>query len=234
MVWLIQGLKRWYALDMGKLYVVATPIGNLKDITLKAIEVLKLVDLIASEDTRKTQILTNFYNIKTPLTSFHEHTPREKIERLLEGLKEGKNIAIVTEAGTPGVADPGGLLISEAVKSKIEVVPIPGPSAITAALSVSGFLINDFLFLGYFPKKKGRQTLLQKLQEEKRSVVFFESPQRILKTLNQLEEYLGPDREAVVCRELTKKFETVYRGKIREVIDQINPKGEFVVIIKNE
>ena len=216
----------------GKLYIVSTPIGNLKDITLRAIEVLKSVDLIASEDTRVTLKLLNRYNIKKPLVSIHERSKPEKVKRLVEEMKkENKNVAFVTDAGTPGIADPGGLLVSGAVKEGIEVIPIPGPSAVTTALSIACFPGNEFVFLGYFPKKKGRQTLLQNLKKEERLVVFFESPFRILKTLKDLNEYLG-NREIVVFRELTKKFEEIYRGKISEVLPKIKPRGEFVVIIK--
>jgi len=216
----------------GKLYIVSTPIGNLKDITLRAIEVLKSVDLIASEDTRVTLKLLNRYNIKKPLVSIHERSKPEKVKRLVEEMKkENKNVAFVTDAGTPGIADPGGLLVSGAVKEGIEVIPIPGPSAVTTALSIAGFPGNEFVFLGYFPKKKGRQTLLQNLKKEERLVVFFESPFRILKTLKDLNEYLG-DRGVVICRELTKKFEETYRGTISEVFPKIKPRGEFVVIIK--
>ena len=225
----------------GKLYIVSTPIGNLKDITLRAIEVLKSVDLIASEDTRVTLKLLNRYNIKKPLVSIHERSKPEKVRRLVEeisaqggsasGGKNGKSVAFVSDAGTPGIADPGGLLVSGAVKEGIEVIPIPGPSAVTTALSIAGFPGNEFVFLGYFPKKKGRQTLLQNLKKEERLVVFFESPFRILKTLKDLNEYLG-NREIVVFRELTKKFEEIYRGTISEVFPKIKPRGEFVVIIK--
>jgi len=217
---------------MGKIYIVATPIGNLEDITLRALRILKEVDLIAAEDTRVIAKLLNHYSIKKPLTSVHEHSKSEKIKYLLEKAQTGSSVAFVTDAGTPGISDPGGFLVAEAVKVGIEIIPIPGPSAVAAALSIAGFHLNDFLFLGYFPKKKGRQTLLKKLQTEKWPVVFFESPQRIFKTLNMMEEFLGGEREIVVCRELTKKFETIYRGKISEILPQINPKGEFVVIIK--
>lgn len=213
------------------LFIISTPIGNLKDITLRALETLKAVDLITCEDTRVTNILLQRYNIKKPLISYHQHSKLIKLNKLIELLREGKNIALVTDAGTPGISDPGSQLISEAIKSKIEVIAIPGPSAAIAALSVSGFNFNEFLFVGFLPKKKGRQTKLRALGNEQRAIVLYESPYRIIKTLNDLKEYLE-DREVVVCRELTKKFEEIYRGKISEVLPQIKEKGEFVIVIK--
>ncbi len=215
------------------LYIVATPIGNLKDITYRAIEVLKLVDFIACEDTRHTKILLDYYKIKTPTISYFQHSKVTKLNKLVSLLAEGKNIALVTDSGTPGISDPGQKLIFEAVNHKIEVVPIPGPVAAIAALSISGFKLSKFLFIGFLPKKKGRQTKLRELSKEKRVIVLYESPYRIIKTLNDLKEFLG-DREVVLCRELTKKFEEVYRGEISEVLPQIKPKGEFVIVIKGE
>jgi len=216
---------------MGKLFVVATPIGNLKDITFRALEVLKEVDLIACEDTRKTKILLERYKIKTPLISYHQYSRVRRINYLINQLKSDHDVALVTEAGTPGIADPGQKLIEETVKSKIKVVCLPGPSAVTAALSVSGFKTDEFLFLGFLPKKKGRKKLIQDLKKEKRTLVIYESPYRILKTLQELKLNLG-DREAMVARELTKKFEEVYRGKLSKIINKIKTKGEFVIVIK--
>lgn len=216
---------------MGKLFVVATPIGNLEDITLRAIKVLKNVDLIACEDTRQSKILLDRYGIKTPLVSYHQHSRWQKIDYLISQLKSGKDIALISDAGTPGISDPGRKLISEAINHKIETVVIPGPSALTAALSVSGANLRGFLYLGFLPKKKGRKTLLESLKKEKRTIVFYESPHRIVKTLNELKNYLG-NREVIITRELTKKFEEIYRGKISEVMKKIKAKGEFVVIIK--
>ncbi len=215
------------------LYIVATPIGNLNDITIRAIEVLKSVDFIACEDTRHTKILLDHYKIKTPTISYFQHSKVTKLNKLVSLLAEGKNIALVTDSGTPGISDPGQKLIFEAVNHKIEVVPIPGPVAAIAALSISGFKLSKFLFIGFLPKKKGRQTKLRELSKEKRVIVLYESPYRIIKTLNDLKEFLG-DREVVLCRELTKKFEEVYRGEISEVLPQIKPKGEFVIVIKGE
>lgn len=219
---------------MGKLYVVATPIGNLEDITLRALRILKEVNLIACEDTRHTKILLNHYNIKTPTISYHQHSRIKKVDELIRLMKEGKDIALVTDAGTPGISDPGVVLISYAIESKIDIVSIPGPSAFLAAASVSGLPLNNFLYLGFLPKKKGRKTLLKNLKTKElknKTIIFYESPYRIIKTLEELQEFLG-DREVVVCRELTKKFEQTYRGRISEVLPQIKPKGEFVVLVK--
>ena len=218
---------------MGKLFIIATPIGNLADITLRAIETLKNADLIACEDTRHSKILLDKYDIQTPTISYHQHSRLTKIDYLISQLKSGKNIALITDAGTPGISDPGVKLIQKVLEDKIEIVSIPGPTAFVAALSISGFSLKEFLYLGFLPKKKGRQSLLARLKNEKRTIVFYESPYRIIKTLNELQENLG-GREIVVVRELTKKFEEIYRGQINEVIDKIKPKGEFVVIIKGE
>ncbi|MCL5094265.1 MAG: 16S rRNA (cytidine(1402)-2'-O)-methyltransferase [Patescibacteria group bacterium] len=215
---------------MGKLYVVGTPIGNLGDITLRALETLKNVDYIACEDTRITIKLLNHFDIKKPLISYYQHSKLSKIDYLIGLLKEGKDIALVTDAGTPGISDPGGVLIAEAVKNNIKIIPNPGPNAAISALSISGFPTDEFLFLGFLPKKKGRQTLLNSLRNEKRTIAFYESPERIKRTLNDLLEFLG-DRGVVVCRELTKMFEEIYRGKVSQVLPKIKEKGEFVVVL---
>jgi 16S rRNA (cytidine1402-2'-O)-methyltransferase len=212
------------------LYIVATPIGNLEDITLRALRILKESDLIACEDTRQTRVLLDRYEIKKPLVSFHEHSKLQKIDYLISELKSGKNIALVTDAGTPGISDPGGVLIAEALRSNIKVEPVPGPSALTTLLSVSGIPADKFLFLSYLPKKKGRQTLLTSLKEIEYPIVFYESPYRIIKTLEELKNIIG-DREVIIGRELTKKFEEITRGKIDECIAKLKPKGEFTVII---
>lgn len=217
--------------NMGILYVVATPIGNLKDITLRALEILKSVDLIACEDTRVTSKLLVRYEISKPLISYHQHSKLQKIDFLISELKNNKNIALVSDAGTPDIDDPGSVLVNEAYKNNIKVLTIPGPNALGAALAICGFNANSFLFLGFLPKKKGRQTLFESLQKEKRLIVFYESPFRIKKTLRDFLEYLG-DREVCVCREMTKMFEEVIRGKISEIMDKVKEKGEFVVIIK--
>lgn len=215
---------------MGILYVVATPIGNLKDITLRALEILKSVDLIACEDTRVAAKLLARYEIKKSLISYHQHSKLQKIDFLISELKDNKNIALVSDAGTPDIDDPGSVLINEAYKNKIKVLTIPGPNALGAALAICGFTANNFLFLGFLPKKKGRQTLFESLQKEKRLIVFYESPYRIKKTLSDFLKYLG-DREVCVCREMTKMFEEVNRGKISRIMDKVKEKGEFVVII---
>lgn len=218
---------------MGTLFVVATPIGNLKDITSRALEILQNVNLIACEDTRVTKILLNHYQIDTNCISYHQHSNHGKIDFLIERLKAGEDIALVTDAGTPGISDPGGLLAQAAWREGIKVEPIPGASAITAALSISGLPTDRFLFLGFLPQKKGRQTILKEIVDSKITVVFYESVYRIIKALEQLVE-LNLDREVVVCRELTKKFETINRGMPKEVLEKVKAdqnKGEFVVII---
>ena len=226
---------------MGILYVVSTPIGNLEDITLRALRILKEVDLIICEDTRHSQILFHKYEIKTLYTSYHQHSRIVKTEYIINELKNGKNIAMISDAGTPGICDPGGKLIELAAENKISIIPIPGPSAVISALSISGFPTDSFLFLGYLPKKKGRQTLLNKLQkicDEKiyDSIVVYVSPYQVVRTFNDLNEKLG-NKQVVVCRELTKKFEEIYRGKLSEAhayFTNKNPKGEFVICIKND
>lgn len=218
---------------MGTLYVVATPIGNLEDITFRAIRILKAVDLIACEDTRRTSILLKHYKIEKPLESFHQHSRLQKIDFLISSLKNGRNVALVTDAGTPGVADPGGVLIAEAIKNKIKIEPIPGPTAVATIMSVAGIPADKFLFLGYLPKKKGRQTLFNNFKEFEYPIVIFESPERIDRSLKEIKEYWG-DREVIVGRELTKKFEEILRGKISEVLPNLRAQGEFVVIINAE
>lgn len=216
---------------MGTLYVLATPIGNLEDITLRALRILKEVDIIACEDTRRTSILLDRYEIKKPLVSYHQHSKLQKVEYFIEQLKNGKKIALVTDAGTPGISDPGGILIGAALKDKIIVEPIPGPSSFTAILSVGGFYLDKFLYLGFLPKKKGRLTLFKKIVTAEVPIVICESPHRIVATLKDLEEQVG-DREVVIGRELTKKFQEFFRGKISEILPAIRPQGEFVMIIK--
>ena len=221
---------------MAKLFIVATPIGNLKDITLRALEVLKEADFIVCEDTRHTKILLDHYKIQKPLISYFQHSKLTKLSKIIEIIKSGKSIALVTDAGTPGIADPGGLLVSRLTSqldSEIEIIPIPGANAAIAALSISGFPTDEFVFYGFLPTKKGRQTKLKEISKEKRVVVLYESPYRIKKLLNEILEFIG-DREVVVCRELTKKFEEIYRGKISEIIGKVKEKGEFVVVINKK
>src|SRR3972149_4835268 len=220
-------------MNLGTLYIVATPIGNLADITLRALETLKKVDLIAAEDTRLTTRLLSRYEIKKPLISYHQHSRLSKIDEIIWELKNGKQVALVSDAGTPGIADPGASLILKALENKIEIIPIPGAQAAVTALSVSGFSESKFIFVGFLPKKKGRQTLLTQLSEMvfEGVLIFYESPYRINKTLLDLQNYFG-DIEVVVARELTKIYESFYRGKNREVEKQIKAKGEFVICLK--
>jgi len=212
-------------------YVVATPIGNLKDISLRALEVLKEVDLILCEDTRVTKKLLKYYNIKTSVLSYHQHSKLKKVHYILDLLKQGKNLALVSDSGTPGISDPGRKLIEEIEKlGPFKIIPVPGPSALIAAVSISGFPRDKFIFMGFPPVKKKRKKFFQEVVDSNYPVIFYESPHRILKSLDELKE-ISPTLEIVVCRELTKKFETIYRGKIKDIIGGIEPKGEFVVII---
>jgi len=222
---------------MSILYIVATPIGNLEDISLRALRILKEVDLILCEDTRRTQKLLNYYQIKKKTLSYHQHSKLKRTKEIIDLLKKGKNLALVSDSGTPGVSDPGGKLIEKIVQllgDSVKVVPIPGPCAITCAASISGFFMDKFLFLGFPPKKKKRKKFFEEILNSKYPVIFYESPYRILKTLNELKAK-NPDLEVVVAREMTKKFETIYRGKIDKVIEKIKndkTKGEFVIIVK--
>ncbi len=216
------------------LYIVSTPIGNLEDITLRAIRTLKEADFIAAEDTRHSGILLKKYEIKTPQISFHSYSNDSKLEHIVSILKEGKNVALISDAGTPGISDPAYTLIKRAIEENIKISPIPGASSLLAALVMSGAPMHHFLYLGFLPLKKGRQTLLKSLVEEENTIVIFEAPHRLVRTLNDLKEYLG-DREISVCREITKIYEEVIRGKISKVLEHFtktNPKGEFVLIIR--
>jgi len=219
---------------MGTLYVVATPIGNLSDLTLRAIETLKSADFVACEDTRHSKILLERYGIVKPLVSYHQHSGPLKTDKILAELGIGKSVALVTDAGTPGINDPGGKLVEAAAAAGHTVIPIPGASALAAALSVSGLPADRFEFLGFLPHKKGRQTLFQYIASAEITVVFYESTHRIIKTLQQLAVTLPPERRVVVCRELTKQFESIYRGSAAQVLQQIESgvtKGEFVVMV---
>ncbi|MFA4890904.1 MAG: 16S rRNA (cytidine(1402)-2'-O)-methyltransferase [Candidatus Gracilibacteria bacterium] len=216
------------------LYIVSTPIGNLEDVTLRALRTLKEVDYIAAEDTRHTQKLLQKYEIKTPTISFHSYSSHGKLEKIVDLLKEGKTIALVSDAGTPGISDPAYSLIRRALEENVKIIPIPGASSLLAAIVVSGLPMDKFLYLGFLPLKKGRQTLLNNLKEEPRTLVIFESPHRILRTLQELKEYLG-DRDVAICRELTKFYEEVLRmplSKAIEHFEKISPKGEFVLVVK--
>ena len=216
---------------MGVLYIVATPIGNLEDITLRALRVLKSVGLIAAEDTRTTRKLLNRYEIKTSLTSYHEHNRAAKIPVLIQAL-ETKDVALVSEAGTPEISDPGYELVLEAIKAGVPVVPIPGASAVISSLVVSGLAPDGFLFLGFLPRRKvGRRRLLESLKNQGRTTLAFEAPHRLRNTLTDMMEVLG-DRRVAVCRELTKLHEEVFRGTVSQALDHFNePRGEFTLVI---
>jgi len=223
---------------MSTLYIVGTPIGNLKDISPRALEVLKGVDLILCEDTRESKKLLDFYQIKTPVLSYHQHSRLEKTEYIINLLGQGKNLALISDAGTPGISDPGNKLIELVAKEvpNTVIVSIPGPSAVIAAASISGFPMDKFLFLGFPPTKNKRKKFFEEAVNSEYPVIFYESPYRILKTLNELRD-ADPELLVVVARELTKKFETIYRGSIEKVIQEIEKgavKGEFVVIIKGK
>ena len=219
----------------GILYVVATPIGNLEDITLRALRVLKEVGLIAAEDTRHTQNLLGHYDIRTPLTSYHEHNERTKARPLVERLLQGQNIALVTDAGVPAISDPGYRIVVEAISAGIQVTPIPGPSALTAVLSASGLPTDRFVFEGFLPaKKKQRRDRLEALRGEMRTIVCFEAPHRLLESLRDIHELLG-DREVVVAREVSKVYEEFLRGLAGELIDKLagrEIRGELTLVIK--
>jgi 16S rRNA (cytidine1402-2'-O)-methyltransferase len=216
------------------LYLVPTPIGNLKDITLRALEVLKEVDLVLAEDTRTTSHLLNHYNITKPLSPYHQHNEHKVLQHLVNQLLEGKKMAVVTDAGTPGISDPAFLLVRECIKVGIEVESLPGATAFVPALVNSGIPTNRFCFEGFLPLKKGRQTLLKQLAEEERTMIFYESPMRLVKTLEEFITYFGENRTCSVSRELTKLFEENKRGTLREVCDHFKEKpvkGEIVIIV---
>jgi 16S rRNA (cytidine1402-2'-O)-methyltransferase len=216
------------------LYIVPTPIGNLKDITLRAIEVLQAVDLILAEDTRNTGRLLQHYQINKPLSPYHQHNEHKIVPHLVEQLVGGKTMAVVTDAGTPGISDPAFLLVRACAKAGIKVETLPGATAFVPALVNSGLPANRFLFEGFLPLKKGRQTLFKSLAEEERTILFYESPLRLVKTLEELIPYFGADRPCCVCRELTKLFEETKRGTLQEVADYFKTKtvkGEIVVVV---
>ncbi len=228
---------------MSKLYVIGTPIGNLEDISPRALSVLKEVDIVLCEDTRVTKKLLNHYEIKTKTLSYHSQSGEAKVEKVIKLLKEGNNLALVSDAGTPTISDPGSFLISRIREesSATEIIAIPGPSAVISALSVSGLPSSNFLFLGFLPHKKGRETLFKEIVNSNRTVVFYESPHRILKALASLEEHLSDsdnstERTVVVARELTKIYEEVVSGTPEHVRDYFNEnedkvRGEFVVMV---
>jgi len=226
---------------MSTLYIVATPIGNLEDVTFRALRILREVDLILCEDTRVTKKLLDRYQIGKPLLSYHQHSKLQKINYILDLLRADKNLALVSDAGTPGISDPGNLLIKEVVEKlgeKVKIIPVPGPSAAITAASISWFPMDRFLFMGFPPAKRKRKKFFKEVIESKYPVIFYESPYRIIRTLQELDleaRTCNLEPNIVVCRELTKKFETVYRGNISEVLQKIKKdviKGEFVVIVE--
>lgn len=219
------------------LYIVPSPIGNLADITFRAVEILKTVDLILAEDTRTSSVLLNHYQIQKPVSPYHQHNEHKVLNHLTEQLIAGKTMALITDAGTPGISDPAFLLVRECIKNNVTVECLPGATAFVPALVNSGLPMNNFCFEGFLPLKKGRQTMMKKLAEEERTMVFYESPMRLIKTLNEFIQYLGADRQCCVSRELSKKFEENKRGSLQEVYDHFNAKpvkGEIVIVVEGK
>jgi 16S rRNA (cytidine1402-2'-O)-methyltransferase len=219
------------------LYIVPTPIGNLKDITLRALDVLKEVDLILAEDTRTTSHLLNHYQVTKPISPYHQHNEHKVLQHLIDQLVAGKKMALVTDAGTPGISDPAFLLIRECIKNDIKIECLPGATAFVPALVNSGIPTNRFVFEGFLPLKKGRQTLLKSLVEEERTMIFYESPMRLVKTLEEFIQFFGDERKCAVSRELTKMFEENKRGTLKVVSDhfkQKTVKGEIVIIVQGK
>lgn len=217
------------------LYLVPTPLGNLKDITLRALEILQSVDVILCEDTRTSSKLLNHYNIHKPLAPYHQHNEHKVVQHLADQLEAGKTMALITDAGTPAISDPAFLLVRECVRRNVKVECLPGATAFVPALVNSGLPINRFVFEGFIPQKKGRQTLLKQLATEPRAMVFYESPMRLVKTLTEFAEYFGAERQCSVSRELTKMFEETKRGTLHEVCQyftQKEVKGEIVIVVQ--
>lgn len=217
-----------------RLYLVPSPIGNLGDITYRAVEVLKNADVILCEDTRTSSVLLKHYGIQKPLTPYHQHNEHKIVTHLVDQMLAGKTFALITDAGTPGISDPGFLLLRECIKNDIPVECLPGATAFVPALVQSGIPSNRFAFEGFLPLKKGRHTMLTKLAEEERTIILYESPHRLAKALKELAEYFGTDRQAAVCRELTKMFEETRKGTLAELADHYEkhaPKGEIVLVI---
>lgn len=220
---------------MGTLYIVATPIGNLEDMTYRAVRILKEVKLIAAEDTRTSRVLTNHFEIETPMTSYHEHNKLNKLDSILDTLNSS-DVALISDAGTPGISDPGYELIHEAIKRGYPVVPIPGANAAITALVASGLATDSFTFIGFLPKKQNaRRDILQSLKNERRTLIAYESPHRVADTLGQVAAILGDERQVCIARELTKKFEEFWRGTAKEAVQHFNnenPKGEVTLLIE--
>ena len=222
---------------MSKLYIVPTPIGNLEDMTFRAIKVLQEVDLILAEDTRTSGKLLKHFDISTPMQSHHMHNEHKMVDRIVERLKSGESIALISDAGTPAISDPGFLLTRACIENKIEVDCLPGATAFVPALVNSGFPNDKFIFEGFLPIKKGRQTRLQLLAEETRTMIFYESPHKLIKTLTQFAEYFGEDRKVSVSRELTKLYEETIRGTAKDLLTHFTdktPKGEFVIVVEGK
>lgn len=216
------------------LYLVPTPIGNLGDITLRAVEVLKSVDLILAEDTRHTGELLKHFRIETPMKAFHQHNEHERLNEVIARMKGGETLALVTDGGTPGISDPGFLLSRECIREGIRFECLPGATAVIPAVILSGFPCDRFSYEGFLPVKKGRSTRLKELAREERTIILFESPHKLLKTLKDLSQHLGTDRQAAVCREMTKLHEEVVRGTLEELVrhfQQSEPRGEIVVVV---
>ena len=222
---------------MSKLFLVPTPIGNLEDITFRSVRILNEVDLILAEDTRTSGKLLKHFDIKSPMQSFHMHNEHKVLDKMVDKLKLGIKIALISDAGTPGISDPGFLLVRACVEEGIETECLPGATALIPAIVQSGFPTDRFIFEGFLPPKKGRQTRLKQWSEETRTIVFYESPHKIVKTLSQLQEFVGGDRRLSVSRELSKKFEETVRGTVNELILHFSkkaPKGEFVIILEGK
>lgn len=220
----------------GILYFVPTPVGNLEDMTFRAIKVLKEVDYILCEDTRTSGILLKYYEISKPLKSYHLHNEHHTTEKVIEDLKNGQNIALITDAGTPGISDPGFLLSRACAEAEVEMICLPGATAFVPALVVSGLPSNEFLFVGFLPQKKGRQTKLKQLAEEKKTIILYESPHKINTTLEQIKEFFGEETQVSLSREISKKFEETKRGTITELIEFSKTKtlkGEMVLVVDN-
>lgn len=219
---------------MGTLYLVPTPVGNLEDITFRALKVLKEADLILAEDTRTSGVLLKHFEIKNAMLSYHKFNEHQTVDRVVERLKGGETVAVVSDAGTPGISDPGFLVAREAIKAGIEVITLPGATAFVPALVSSGLPCDKFCFEGFLPQKKGRQTRLNALAKESRTMIFYESPHRIVKTLEQFKEVFGFDRPVSVCREISKIHEESVRGTVEEVLEHFKknePRGEFVIVL---
>ena len=222
---------------MSKLYIIPTPIGNLEDITFRAIRILKEVNIVLAEDTRTSKKLFSHYNIDTPLSSFHMHNEHRVLNKWVDRIKNGETIALISDAGTPAISDPGFLLVRACVIENIEVDCFPGATAFVPALVNSALACEKFIFEGFLPVKKGRQTRLMFLAEEERTMIFYESPHRIIKTLKQFSEYFGEERQVSVSREISKMFEETKRGNLMEVLqyfEEKKPKGEFVIIVEGK